>query len=123
MEKKRETFRLGINKHFIVKRFVEQHLHKLLCSDESGKYDLEKEEQELEARHKLMMMNKRFESLESTKYTLATEFYTEVYIYVGENGMGGGIRAGIYMRQKCWNIRINTLEKNYMHQIYSKVFF
>ncbi|KAI3414210.1 hypothetical protein GPALN_011667 [Globodera pallida] len=54
-EKERETFRL----------------------DESGQYDLDKEAQELETRRRLMMLNKKFETLDSTKYTLATEFHTE----------------------------------------------
>uniref|UniRef100_A0A1I8AZM1 U4/U6.U5 tri-snRNP-associated protein 1 n=1 Tax=Meloidogyne hapla TaxID=6305 RepID=A0A1I8AZM1_MELHA len=53
--KKKETFRL----------------------DETGHYDLDKEAKEAEARRKLMMVNKKFESLGETKYTLANEFYTE----------------------------------------------
>ncbi|KAL3067946.1 hypothetical protein niasHT_037936 [Heterodera trifolii] len=54
-EKERDTFRL----------------------DESGQYDLDAETAELETRRRLMMLNKKFESLESTKYTLANEFHTE----------------------------------------------
>uniref|UniRef100_A0A915N312 Uncharacterized protein n=1 Tax=Meloidogyne javanica TaxID=6303 RepID=A0A915N312_MELJA len=53
--KKKETFRL----------------------DETGHYDLDKEAKEAEAKRKLMMVNKKFESLGETKYTLANEFYTE----------------------------------------------
>ncbi|CAD5225951.1 unnamed protein product [Bursaphelenchus okinawaensis] len=45
--------------------------------DEEGGYDLDKEERELEMKRKLMMANKKFETLESSKYTLAREFYTE----------------------------------------------
>uniref|UniRef100_A0A1I7RX34 U4/U6.U5 tri-snRNP-associated protein 1 n=1 Tax=Bursaphelenchus xylophilus TaxID=6326 RepID=A0A1I7RX34_BURXY len=45
--------------------------------DEAGGYDLDKEERELEMKRKLFMANKKLESLESSKYTLAREFYTE----------------------------------------------
>jgi len=40
---------------------------------------LDKEAKEAEAKRKLMMVNKKFESLGETKYTLANEFYTEVF--------------------------------------------
>ena len=49
-----------------------------LFLDATGQYDLDREAQEAEAKHRLMMINKKFESLEATKYTLANEFYTEV---------------------------------------------
>ncbi|KAF7635704.1 hypothetical protein Mgra_00004798 [Meloidogyne graminicola] len=45
--------------------------------DETGHYDLDKEAKEAEAKRRLMMVNKKFESLGETKYTLAKEFYTE----------------------------------------------
>ncbi|KAI6237125.1 hypothetical protein M3Y95_00232100 [Aphelenchoides besseyi] len=45
--------------------------------DESGGYELDREAQELEMKRRLMMANKKFESLESTKYVPAREFYTE----------------------------------------------
>ncbi|KAI6190497.1 U4/U6.U5 tri-snRNP-associated protein 1 [Aphelenchoides bicaudatus] len=43
----------------------------------TGGYELEREEQELEMKRRLMMANKRFETLEVPKYTQAREFYTE----------------------------------------------
>jgi U4/U6.U5 tri-snRNP-associated protein 1 len=54
-EPKRETFRL----------------------DTAGGYDLDVEIQEMETKRKLMMANKKFESLGSTVYVPARNFYTE----------------------------------------------
>lgn len=45
--------------------------------DSTGKYDLDREEQEMEMKRRLMMANKRFETLETPKYVQAREFYTE----------------------------------------------
>lgn len=47
-------------------------------SDESGEVDVEKERQEMEVRRNLFMANKRLESLETQKYKVASEFFTEV---------------------------------------------
>jgi U4/U6.U5 tri-snRNP-associated protein 1 len=44
--------------------------------DSAGGYDLNHEEQELEMKRRLMMANKKFESLETPKYVQAQEFYT-----------------------------------------------
>uniref|UniRef100_A0A914R4B4 U4/U6.U5 tri-snRNP-associated protein 1 n=1 Tax=Parascaris equorum TaxID=6256 RepID=A0A914R4B4_PAREQ len=46
-------------------------------SDESGEVDVEKERQEMEVRRNLFMANRRLESLETQKYKVASEFYTE----------------------------------------------
>uniref|UniRef100_A0A915CD57 U4/U6.U5 tri-snRNP-associated protein 1 n=3 Tax=Parascaris univalens TaxID=6257 RepID=A0A915CD57_PARUN len=45
--------------------------------DESGEVDVEKERQEMEVRRNLFMANRRLESLETQKYKVASEFYTE----------------------------------------------
>ncbi|KHN88507.1 U4/U6.U5 tri-snRNP-associated protein 1 [Toxocara canis] len=45
--------------------------------DESGEVDIEKERQEMEVRKNLFMANKKLESLETQKYKVASEFYTE----------------------------------------------
>ncbi|VDK88079.1 unnamed protein product [Litomosoides sigmodontis] len=45
--------------------------------DESGEVDIDKEREEMRMRQKLLMANKKLESLETTKYTVASEFYTE----------------------------------------------
>uniref|UniRef100_A0A915EEI4 U4/U6.U5 tri-snRNP-associated protein 1 n=1 Tax=Ditylenchus dipsaci TaxID=166011 RepID=A0A915EEI4_9BILA len=54
-EKERETFRL----------------------DKTGGYDIDKEAQEEETKRKLLMANRKFESLQSAKLSLAREFYTD----------------------------------------------
>jgi hypothetical protein len=46
--------------------------------DSTGGYDLDKEQKEEEEKRKLFMQSKMLETLDSTKYTLAREFYTEV---------------------------------------------
>lgn len=43
-----------------------------------GEVDIDKEHEEMEMRRKLFMMNKKLESLETPKYTVASEFYTQV---------------------------------------------
>uniref|UniRef100_A0A1I7W4R8 U4/U6.U5 tri-snRNP-associated protein 1 n=1 Tax=Loa loa TaxID=7209 RepID=A0A1I7W4R8_LOALO len=45
--------------------------------DEGGEVDIDKEREEMEMRRKLFMANKKLESLETPKYTVASEFYTE----------------------------------------------
>ncbi|KAI6219593.1 U4/U6.U5 tri-snRNP-associated protein 1 [Aphelenchoides fujianensis] len=45
--------------------------------NEEGGYDLDREAQAEEMKRRLLMANKKFESLESTKYVLARDFYTE----------------------------------------------
>uniref|UniRef100_A0A0N5AQA4 U4/U6.U5 tri-snRNP-associated protein 1 n=1 Tax=Syphacia muris TaxID=451379 RepID=A0A0N5AQA4_9BILA len=45
--------------------------------DETGGVDLEKERQEMEVKKNLMLANKMLVSLESPKYKLATDFYTQ----------------------------------------------
>lgn len=45
--------------------------------DTEGSYDLDREEHELEMKRRLMMANKKLESLETPKYVQAREFYTE----------------------------------------------
>ncbi|KAM3716755.1 U4/U6.U5 tri-snRNP-associated protein [Dirofilaria immitis] len=45
--------------------------------DEGGEVDIDKEREEMEMRRKLFMANKKLESLETSKYTVASEFYTE----------------------------------------------
>lgn len=45
--------------------------------DAVGGHNLDREEQELEMKRRLMMANKKFETLETPKYTQAREFYTE----------------------------------------------
>ncbi|VIO99433.1 SART-1 family protein [Brugia malayi] len=44
---------------------------------EAGEVDIDKEREEMEMRRKLFMANKKLESLELPKYTVASEFYTE----------------------------------------------
>lgn len=52
--------------------------HETFRLDEAGGVDIDKEAQEAEMKRKLFMANKKFESLDTTKSKLATEFYTEV---------------------------------------------
>uniref|UniRef100_A0A915Q0C2 SART-1 family protein n=1 Tax=Setaria digitata TaxID=48799 RepID=A0A915Q0C2_9BILA len=44
---------------------------------EGGEIDIEKEREEMEIRRKLFMANKKLESLETPKYAVASEFYTQ----------------------------------------------
>ncbi|OZC06495.1 hypothetical protein X798_06517 [Onchocerca flexuosa] len=45
--------------------------------DEGGEVDIDKERKEMEMRRRLLMANKKLESLETSKYSVASEFYTE----------------------------------------------
>jgi U4/U6.U5 tri-snRNP-associated protein 1 len=45
--------------------------------DNAGGYDLDREKHQLEMNRRLMMANKKFETLEMPKYVPAREFYTE----------------------------------------------
>ncbi|KAL3986047.1 SART-1 family protein [Acanthocheilonema viteae] len=56
---------------------LEDEAEKTFRLDESGEVDIDKEQEEMKMRRKLLMANKKLESLETSKYTVASEFYTE----------------------------------------------
>ncbi|CAG9530104.1 unnamed protein product [Cercopithifilaria johnstoni] len=56
---------------------LEGEARKTFRLDEGGEVDIDKEREEIKMRQKLLMANKKLESLDTLKYTVASEFYTE----------------------------------------------